>query len=168
MRFLKAPFRYYSSRMTLRISPATWGPFFWHTIHIAALGYPIEPTYTEKKAAKDFYESLTSMLPCPVCRVHYTQMLQENPITPFLDTRKTLFQWTVMIHNLVNKSLEKPEYSESDSIAYYIKLGAMNRSPVWTTEDFESAEYKSFLKGIAGGLVASGLVGAIYFWWNQK
>jgi len=73
-----------------------------------------------------------------------------------------------MIHNLVNKSLEKPEYSESDSIAYYIKLGAMNRSPVWTTEDFEAAEYKSFLKGIAGGLVASGLVGAIYFWWNQK
>jgi hypothetical protein len=153
--------------MALRISPATWGPFFWHTIHLAALGYPISPTYTEKKAAKDFYESLTSMLPCPACRLHYTQMLQENPITPFLDTRRDLFQWTVKIHNLVNKRLEKPEVSESDSIAYYIRLGTMERSPVWTPADFEAAEYKSFLKGLAGGAVASGMIGAVLFWLNK-
>jgi hypothetical protein len=42
-----------------RIPPTTWGPFFWHTIHIIALGYPKNPTYTDKKCVKEFYESLT-------------------------------------------------------------------------------------------------------------
>ena len=57
----------------MQFSPNVWGPFFWHTIHIAALGYPKEPSYTEKKAAKEFFESLQFMLPCGVCREHYAK-----------------------------------------------------------------------------------------------
>ena len=43
----------------MQFPPSVWGPFFWHTIHIVALGYPKSPTYTDKKCAKEFYESLT-------------------------------------------------------------------------------------------------------------
>ena len=42
----------------MQFPPSVWGPFFWHTIHIVALGYPKNPTYTDKKCAKEFYESL--------------------------------------------------------------------------------------------------------------
>ena len=45
------------------ISPAVWGPILWTTIHIVALGYPKEPTFSEKRAAKEFYESLTHLIP---------------------------------------------------------------------------------------------------------
>ena len=46
----------------MHIPPEEWGPFFWNTIHLVALGYPSEPTYVDKKAAKDFFESLVSYI----------------------------------------------------------------------------------------------------------
>ena len=42
----------------MNIPPTVWGPFFWLTIHIVALGYPSNPTHAHKKAAKEFFESL--------------------------------------------------------------------------------------------------------------
>jgi hypothetical protein len=70
-----------------RIPPTTWGPFFWHTIHIVALGYATEPSYAQKKAAKEFFESLLFLIPCPICREHYATHLEKYPITPHLDRR---------------------------------------------------------------------------------
>ena len=62
----------------MNIPPEVWGPFFWHTIHITALGYSNKPTYAQKKAAKEFYESLSVMIPCPVCREHLKKHLDNN------------------------------------------------------------------------------------------
>jgi hypothetical protein len=151
----------------LNIPPTVWGPFFWHTMHLAALGYPKEPTYSEKRAAKEFYESLAYLIPCPVCKEHYADQLKKNPITPSLDTRKDLFLWTLNIHNIVNKSLGKPELTEQDSIVFYAKLGAAGRSPVWTSDDFQSAEYKSFLIG-AGSVIGIGLAAGALAWIFSK
>jgi hypothetical protein len=143
------------------IPPTTWGPFFWHTIHLVALGYPNEPTYAEKRAAKEFYESLQFLIPCPVCKIHYQEHLKATPVTPSLDNRKDLFRWTVELHNRVNKDLGKPQYTEADSIAFYQTLGKLGRSPVYTPDDMNSmmfskaATYGScaiaFL-AVAGGL----------------
>lgn len=132
----------------LSVPPAVWGPFFWHTIHIVALGYSKEPTYSEKKAAKEFYESFAQIIPCPVCREHYAKYITENPITPYLDNRKDLFEWTVKIHNLVNKSLSKPEMTSLEAIQWISTLGQRGRSPVWTQKDEEAINMKSVLIGI--------------------
>ena len=48
-----------SGPISLSIPPDTWGPFFWHTFHLLALGYSNNPSYSDKKAAKDFFESMT-------------------------------------------------------------------------------------------------------------
>ena len=69
----------------MQFPPSVWGPFFWHTIHIIALGYPKNPTYTDKKCIKEFYESLAFLLPCAICKQHYKEHLANNPLTPFLD-----------------------------------------------------------------------------------
>jgi hypothetical protein len=128
-----------------RIPPSTWGPFFWHTMHITALGYPKEPTYAEKRAAKEFFESLLHLIPCPVCRVHYANHLKANPVSPSLDNHQDLFRWTVNIHNLVNKDLGKAEVTELQAIAFYHALGDLGRSPVWTPEDIDANQMKQFL-----------------------
>jgi hypothetical protein len=139
--------------------PEVWGPFFWHTMHIVALGYPKAPTYAEKKAAKEFYESLTMLIPCSICRTHYAEHLKEKPITPFLDTRQDLFVWTVDLHNRINKSLNKGQLTADDSIAFYTKLGSMSRSPVWTPEDFSTIQLKSISIGAIAGIIAGAAVG---------
>jgi hypothetical protein len=147
----------------MHLPPETWGPFFWHTIHITALGYPTDPSYAHKKAAKEFYESLKVLIPCPICRDHYTEHLEKLPITPHLDTRADLFKWTVILHNEVNKMLKKPTVTEAESLAFYKRLGERGRSPVWTPDDFGAADWKGRVQGIGIGLgVASVAFGA---WW---
>ena len=74
----------------MQFPPSVWGPFFWHTMHIVSLGYPKNPTYNDKKCAKEFYESLTFLIPCSICREHYKEHISKNPLTPFLDSRKDL------------------------------------------------------------------------------
>lgn len=151
-----------------RIPPTTWGPFFWHTMHLVALGYPNEPTYAEKRAAKEFYESLVHLIPCPTCKLHYANILKNNPITPSLDNRKDLFQWTINIHNLVNRELGKPEYTEADSIAFYNKLGEMGRSPVWTPQDVQAHYFSLAFQYGGAGLLFAGVLGGIAYWWSSK
>jgi hypothetical protein len=137
-------------------------------MHLVALGYPNEPTYAEKRAAKEFFESFTHLIPCPTCKLHYSEHLKELPITPSLDNRKDLFKWTVDMHNLVNKDLGKPEYTEADSIAFYHKLGEMGRSPVWTPEDIQSYYFAKVAKYGAAALGVAALTGAAVYWFTKE
>lgn len=148
----------------MSIPPETWGPFFWHTFHLVALGYPSQPSYSDKKAAKEFFESMMYLIPCPACREHYRVFLGELPITPHLDDGQSLFRWTVVLHNRVNKSLGKPVFSESESRKYYLRLGRQGRSPVITPSDYARADNASYLKGLVSGLAVAGVLGAIFFW----
>jgi hypothetical protein len=144
-----------------------WGPFFWHTIHITALSYAEKPSYAQKRAAKDFYESLAHLIPCPKCREHYSTHLQKFPISPHLDRREDLFRWTVNVHNVVNKSLDKPTVSEKESILFYSRIGARGISPVINQADLDEIDTRSMVKGglIGGGVV---LVAGALLWWTTK
>jgi hypothetical protein len=147
----------------MKLPPTVWGPFFWHTIHIVALGYPKTPSYTDKKCAKEFYEALAFLLPCSVCREHYKEHLAENPLTPFLDSRTDLIRWTVMIHNKVNRSLHKKEWTMEEVLLHYERLGRTNRSPIWTREDLHEVDYRSFVKGFLTGAVLLSVVGGTMY-----
>lgn len=151
----------------MRLSPNVWGPLFWHTMHIVALGYPQSPTYAHKRAAKEFFESLTQLIPCPQCREHYAKYLQAMPIAPHLDRREDLFRWTVAIHNEVNTRLGKPRMLEAEAIAFYRRLGARDKSPVIGAEDLQEVDMRSMVKGafIGGAVVVA--AGAV-LWFSSK
>lgn len=139
----------------VRISTAVWGPPMWISIHLVALGYPKNPSYADKKAAKDFFESLQFLLPCELCRNHYKENLKKFPITPHLDRRDDLFKYTVMLHNEVNKMLNKPVMTELEAIYYLQRLGARGESPILNRETFEEMDMRSMIRGgfIGGGVV---------------
>ena len=82
-------------------SPLQWGRQGWHFIHAVALGYSNTPTEEEKKAASDFINSLTIILPCIHCATNFKEKIEKYP--PRLDNSKDFFEWTVDIHNEVNK-----------------------------------------------------------------
>lgn len=151
----------------MQFPPSVWGPFFWHTIHIVALGYPKNPTYTDKKCAKEFYESLAFLLPCSICREHYKEYLKETPISTFLDSRTDLIKWTIKNHNKVNQMLGKPEWTLGEVLSYYEKVGARNRSPVWTKEDMKEVDYSSFIKGFLTGSIILSVVGGVMYAVNK-
>lgn len=59
--------------------------------------------------------------------------------------------------------LGKPEWTLEEVLSYYEKVGARNRSPVWTKEDMKEVDYASFMKGfLTGSVVLSAVGGVIY------
>jgi hypothetical protein len=151
----------------MHLPPTVWGPFFWGTIHIVALGYPKKPTYLDKKCAKEFFESLQILIPCAFCRSHYKEHLSENPLTPFLDSRTDLIKWTLEIHNKVNKMLKKPEWTLEEFLMYYEKLGNRKRSPIWTKDDIGELDYRSLVRGFVAGNIFLGMIGGIFYFINK-
>ena len=151
----------------MRLPPTVWGPCFWHTMHIIALSYPANPSYAHKRAAKEFFEGLSHLIPCPKCREHYQTHLQKYPISPHLDRRDDIFRWTVNVHNEVNKSLGRPPVSEMESINFYRRIGARGTSPVISQDDLDEVDMRSMIKG---GIVGAGivLVAGGLLWWTTK
>jgi len=84
-----------------------------------------------------------------------------------LDRREDLFRWTVNVHNVVNKSLDKPTISEKESIMFYARIGARATSPVINQADLDEIDMRSMVKGgiIGGGVV---LFAASLLWWTTK
>lgn len=103
------------------------GPNIWKSIHYIALYYPEKPTYNDKQNYYIFFTNLATVLPCKKCQKNYTKNLIEYPIESNLESREKLFEWTVNIHNIVNKELGKKQMSlekaydiyKNDKIKYY-------------------------------------------------
>ena len=91
---------------SMGMSPAVWGPIFWATMHIVSIGYAVIPTEEEKRGAIQFYESLTQVIPCPICKEHYAQILKAVP--PAVENRNALIEWVFDVHNKVNEQLGYP------------------------------------------------------------
>lgn len=96
-------------------SPLLWGKEAWHFIHYVALNYPDHPTDEDKRSYKLFFDLLPVVLPCPFCGVHFEETKQRIPIR--LESTKELFEWTIDMHNEVNKMNNKPVLSYDQALA---------------------------------------------------
>jgi len=92
------------------IDPPLWVTQAWDFLHAVTIAYPEkDPTDSQKREMKLFFESLGPVLPCVSCSKHFASMLESNPIQ--LQNRESLSKWLVMVHNKVNVRLHKPEMS---------------------------------------------------------
>ena len=110
--------------------PEIWGPHLWFILHIISFEYPENPTEYDKRIYHDFYTALKDVIPCELCRKHYREHLHKHPLTPHLDTRQTLVQWVIDVHNFVNISLGKPTLTYDEVMYIYANLKPV--SPFYT------------------------------------
>lgn len=157
----------------MHIPPEVWGPMFWATLHLVSMSYPEQPSYSEKRAAKEFFNALPFLLPCPVCRDHFAEVLKGIPVETWLDNRTSLTEWVWMAHNRVNLRLGKPEFSKADFVAEYRKM-AERGLPIPparpTAEIADEMLTAAYIRGGAhtvAALAAVGAVGAL-LWWSYK
>ena len=102
------------------IKPNIWGPHGWKFMHYVSLGYPVNPTESEKQNYKNFYTSLQHILPCDKCAQNYSHNLQKYPIDNHLESRDSLIKWVIDIHNQVNNETGKKEYTYEEAIDLYM------------------------------------------------
>lgn len=150
------------------MSPDVWGPVFWATMHIATLGYPVNPTPKDQEAAIKFYESLVIMLPCPICREHYGTHLTEMPVKDVVNNRDALINWVFNIHNKVNVQLGKKEITWEDYIKYMSKLAVLDRVNLLKTPKVESPLQTSMAVNTVVFLGGLALGGAAYAWYTKN
>jgi hypothetical protein len=137
---------------------------FWATFHIMSMSYPDEPTYVEKRAAKEFFNAQGHLLPCPVCREHFREILQGVPVDNWLDNRKSLVEWVIMVHNEVNKRLGKPVVSEDDFYRAYRQMAERGlpippSAPIAEIHDGTLRE--AYLRGATQALGAAAAIGTV-------
>jgi len=104
----------------MALEPKVWGPFYWFVLHTITLTYPINPNETTKKKYYDFIQNLPLFLPIPEIGNNFSKLLDDYPVTPYLDSRPSFIKWMHFIHNKINVSLDMPEMTMDEAmIAYY-------------------------------------------------
>ena len=103
----------------MSINNNTWGPPFWKTLHIICHHYPLQPNSIMKKKMYDFFHNLPVFLPDHDIGDTFSELLDQYPMKPYLDTRDALCKWIHFIHNQINIRLNKPQLSYKDYIKQY-------------------------------------------------
>lgn len=106
------------------MEPKVWGSHAWIFLHTITLNYPDEPTKFDKENYKNFFENLSHVIPCEVCRSHYKQNIKKYPIQ--LESKETLTRWLHKIHNIVNVKNGIEEFSYDEFIKKYSDMYSNN------------------------------------------
>jgi hypothetical protein len=90
--------------------PSAWGPLLWNFMHIISMNYPCNPTPANKKQYRDFLVSLKNVLPCKLCRKHYTANISSGPTRlsrEHFASRESLFEFMYNLHKKVSADVAK-------------------------------------------------------------
>lgn len=96
--------------------PPRWGPAYWFLIH--HVGNSEDPRFPELLAC------LLTLLPCPACSRHAVAFMDEHPPAG----ARSMFSYSVLLHNRVNRSLGKLELSDDDARSLYRSRAEKYRS----------------------------------------
>jgi Erv1 / Alr family len=103
--------------------PRIWGPHYWFFLQTVARTYPHHPSSVTKKIYYSFFQTqMPLFLPVEAHAVEYEKLLNEYPVTPYLDNRDSLMTWVHFIHNRINYRLSKPDLSFREANERYEAL----------------------------------------------
>jgi len=101
------------------LDPNIWGPHFWFVLHTLAISYPHHPNAVTKKKYYELIQNLPLFIPTETIGNNFSQLLDEYPITAYLDSRESVIRWMHFIHNKINEKLEKPKISINEFYVRY-------------------------------------------------
>ena len=139
----------------MQYNPKIWGPHYWFFLLTVALCYPINPNTVTKKKYYEFILNFPLFIPDKKMANDFEQLIDEYPVTPYLDSRESFVKWVHFIHNQINKKLKKSIISYDDALnQYYSHYIPKNKQ-------FE--KYKKYKKYIIQTLICICLVIFSYF-----
>lgn len=131
------------------INNKIWGPIYWRMFHYVTLTYPIKPQEDNKMFIKHFFTKIIpNILPCPLCRNHYRENLNINPLTnDILEIKLKLVIWLINMHNYVNKQLNKQEMTIEDALVdMFIPIDINMNISVNQEENLDNKYNKNYLE----------------------
>lgn len=90
------------------VSKDELGRATWTLLHTLGAQFPDKPTKQQKRDVKELMAILSRVYPCKECAEHFKEILKANPVQA--DSGAELAQWMCQVHNVVNRSLDKPKF----------------------------------------------------------
>jgi len=144
-------------KKNLQLDPNVWGPHFWFFLHTLAISYPHYPNAITKKKYYELIQNLPLFIPVESNGTDFIKLLDEYPVTAYLDSREALIKWMHFIHNKINEKLEKPKISINEFYLRYYEE--------YKPKDVKMKEYYRLKEKIIYTLVimcATGLIVYLY------
>lgn len=98
------------------MSSPIWQPVTWIVFHHITRNYKEE--YRQQYI--NFFETFKTIIPCKICRTHYNENLNKQGM--MIDQNinsNNIFNWTIDLHNNVNKKNNKTQWSYERANKYY-------------------------------------------------
>ena len=93
------------------LDPKVWGPHYWFFLHTISMSYPLRPNSITKKKYYEFKQNLPLFIPVESIAGEFSKLLDQYPVSPYLDSRDAFIRWVWFIHNKINEKLEKNKIS---------------------------------------------------------
>ena len=141
------------------LDPNIWGPHYWFFLHTISMTYPHHPNAVTKKKYYEFIQNLPLFIPIEAMSGELSKLIDQYPITPYLDNRESFIRWVWFIHNKINQKLEKPEISLS---AFHTKYYDSYKS-----NNIKLAEYYKLREKFMYGSIVLVMIGSIYYLYDK-
>jgi hypothetical protein len=141
------------------LDPNVWGPHYWFFLHTISITYPHHPNAVTKKKYYEFIQNLPLFIPVESMSSEFSKLIDQYPITPYLDNRESFIRWIWFIHNKINQKLEKPEISLS---AFYTKYYES-----YKPNNVKLVEYYKLREKLIYGSIVVGMIGSIYYLYDK-
>lgn len=121
-----------------------WYHITWLIFHKITV-YPID--YKKSKYYRAFFSSFIKLIPCYGCMKHYElNILHPNHMMKMNLNKYKLFEWTIDIHNEINKKNSKESWSYKKSREYYQKILLTNDDILFFIEIYTIRNYLYYKK----------------------
>lgn len=143
----------------MSLDASVWGPHYWFFLHTLALKYPLRPNAATKKRYYELITNFYMFIPVDSMGTAFLKLLDEYPLTPYLDSRESLVRWVHFIHNKVNARLEKPKISLSAFYETYYEK--------YKPSQERSNEFRALINKILYLIIVIFFVSAIIYFYEK-
>ena len=90
-----------------------WKPSYWFVLNSIAETYPINPNDVSKKKYYEFVQNIPLFIPDKDIGRFIAGVLEEYPVTPYMDSRNTFTQWMKHFLFVIDKHIDVPNETKT-------------------------------------------------------
>ena len=83
-----------------------WKPSYWFVLNSIAETYPMNPNDISKKKYYEFVQNIPLFIPDKDIGCFMAGVLEQYPVTPYMDTRITFTKWMAHILYVIDEHIE--------------------------------------------------------------
>ena len=116
-----------------------WQRITWHLFHTISLNY--NDKYKEEYII--FFDTLKTIIPCGTCRNHYIENTSKDDMEIDKNINSDrIFNWTIDLHNSVNKMNRKRIWNHGESRKYYEQHNFNNKTLKFFIYEYIRANFR--------------------------